>query len=519
MERWNMQSGVVEKAKRNLLFGVINKSILMICPFVERLVIQMVLGSQYLGLGSLYTSILNVLSLTELGFGAAMVYNMYKPVAEGDVEKVNALLGYYRKVYRIVGAAILLFGTMVIPFLPYLIEGSHPADVNLTYLYLIYLFNASISYFLFAYVTSLVVVNQRDDIQSAVNSVIKILLTSSQAVVLLVTSNYYLFAILLPVFTIANNLWLAYRVKKCFPQYKPQGSISESDKKGLRKLVFGTFVNQACLVTRNALDSICVSAFLGLSFTAIYNNYYMVLSGAATCVAIICNAFIGGVGIHVATKSVAENFEELKKIDFLYLIVGGWCATFMLCLYQPFMQLWMGEDMMFPMEVVIMLCVYFYLLKLGDMRSMYSSAKGLWWEQRYRALTETLLNLVLNVVLGKFFGVYGIIAATMISLFLCNYVWSVAIVFRLYFSLDRRKEYYTYQFKQSLVNLFVAAVTYLLVSKLTIENLYLRLGIRVVICTVIPAIVYYLIYRKNENFQYLISRILKRNKRRHHDEG
>lgn len=501
---------VVKNAKRNIAFGIMNRIVPLIIPFIERTVIQIILGPQYLGLDSLFISIIHVLSLTELGFSSAMVYNMYKPAAEGNVQKINALLNYYKRIYRIVGFAILGIGLILIPFLSRLINGSHPADINLTILYLFYLANTALSYFLFAYLNSVLVVHQREDVRSLVNSGIKTGLAVAQIVLLWITRNYYYYVILMPAFTIINNFWLAWRTKKLFPQYKTEGNISDEDRAGIRKLVAGTFVQQACGVTRNSLDSVCISAFLGLTLTAIYNNYYLILNGVTSFVAIFTASFMGGVGNHVATRSVKENFEEMKKLDFVYLWIGGWCMICLLCLYQPFMKLWMGKEMMLPYSAVILLCGYFYLLKLGDVRSMYSSANGLWWEQRYRAIGETLLNLILNITLGKLFGVHGIILATMISLFLCNYLWSVGITFRLYFTISRRRDYYIYQGKQSLLMIGAAVITYLVCTAVPATETLVQLVIRSVICVIVPNVIFILVYRKTETFKYAKNIIIRR---------
>ena len=194
--------------------------VVLLCPFVERFVIQGVLGAQYLGLDSLYASLISVLSLSELGFSAAMVYNMYKPMAEGNVEKMNALLNFYKKVYRIIGFVILGAGLLMIPFLSNFINGLYPTDINLVKLYLIYLANAVLSYFMFAYLSSLIVVYQRDDVNSTINSVVKSGLMVSKVALLVLTRNYYLFSIMMPVFTILNNLLIAWRVRVLFPQYR-----------------------------------------------------------------------------------------------------------------------------------------------------------------------------------------------------------------------------------------------------------------------------------------------------------
>ena len=288
-----------------------------------------------------------------MGIGATMVYNMYKPVAEGDVRKMNALLNFYRKTYRVIGLIILILGICLIPWLPSLIKGEYPQDISLTGLYLIYLGNTVISYFMFAYMSSLIVVYQGADINSTINSIVSIGLFGSQTAILLITKNYYLFSLLMIVFTILNNLLIVWRTHQLFPQYRAEGKLTSADVSKIKKLVAGTFVQLACAVTRNSLDSICVSAFLGLALTAVYNIYFVVMAGIDVFTNLISTAFQGGVGNHVATKSVEENFQELKKIDFVYLWVSGWFTICLLCMYQPFMRLWMGEEMLLSFSAVI----------------------------------------------------------------------------------------------------------------------------------------------------------------------
>ena len=428
-----MQLNILKNAKRNIIYGFINKFIVMICPFIVRTVIIYKLGNEYLGLNSLFSSILSVLSLSEMGFSSAVVYNMYKPIADGDTKQINALLNFYRKAYRFIGFFILLVGLSVIPFLPKLIKGSHPQEINLIWLYLIYLIDTVLSYFMYAYLTSILTAFQRNDINSRINSLISILLTIFKVILIITTGNYYYYAILLPISTIANNLFVARTVKKYFPDYRCEGKLNPETTRSIRKVVAGTFIQKACETTRNSLDSIFVSAFLGLSLTGIYNNYYLISSAITAIMGIIANSFAGGVGNHVATRNSEENYNELLKLDFVYLWLGGWCSICLLCLYQPFMKIWVGEVNMLPLSSVILLVIYFYLLKLGDMKSLYNAANGLWWQQKWRSIIETILNVILNYYLAKLIGINGIILATIISLFLCNYLWCTKILFKAYF--------------------------------------------------------------------------------------
>lgn len=500
-----MKLDVVNNTKRNLIFGVLNRVIVLICPFLTRAIIQYYLGEAYLGLGSLFSAILTVLSLSELGISSAIIYNMYKPVAENDTETVCALLNFYRKVYAVIGAVILGIGLLLIPFLPRLISGGYPDTINLTALYLIYLGNTVISYFLFGYMSSLIVVYQREDVNSITNLIVTLVLNALQILALVLFQNYYLYSLLMPVFTVVNNLRIAYIARKMFPQYTCRGTVSKELVADIKVRVTGAFINKVCLVSRNALDSICISAFLGLALTAIYNNYYYILMGISSIMAMVGTSIQGGIGNHVALKRKEENYQELKKLDFLYKWITTWCAVCLLCLFQPFMELWMGHGMMLPMPAVALLSLYFYLLEMSGIRNIYSSACGLWWHHRYRSVAEAVCNVVLNIVLGKFFGIYGIILATIITIVCLDFFWGNHIIFKHYFGVEKESGYLRGQLEYFAVMVLLCGITYLLCGWLSVENLYGTMAIRMAVCVSVPNAIWLALFHKREEFAYLFT--------------
>lgn len=492
-----MKLNRAKNAKRNILFGCLNKFVMIVFPFILRTVFISTLGIEYLGLNSLFSSILSVLSLSELGFSSAVVYNMYKPAAEGDTKTVCALLNFYRKVYRIIGCTILVIGIMLIPFLPRLIEGTVPPNINLVYLYLIYLANTVLSYFLFAYLSSIIVVYQRDDIVSIANIFMTSALNITQIIILVKIRNYYLYTIMLPIFTIINNIQIAYVVHRMFPGYKCIGKLPPKIISDIKIRVGGAFIGKACAVSRNAFDSIFISAFSGLAVTAMYNNYYYIISAITSFLSIISSSILGGIGNSVVTENVEKNYQDMTKINFLYMWLSGWCSICLMCLFQPFMEIWMGSELVLPLPVVILLCLYFYSLKIGDIRTIYVQANGLWWENRYRAIVEVICNIILNYFLGKTFGIYGIISATLITILVINFGYGSRIIFQYYFKEQDVKEYYYYHIKYMFVTIVIGFITYFICT-LFQKNLLFVLLIRGVICCIIPNILYYIIYRRTK---------------------
>ena len=484
---------------RNIMTGFINKFVVLIFPFFIKTIIIQKLGSEYLGLNGLFTSILQVLNLTELGFSSAIIFSMYKPIAKHDTKTICALLNFYKKIYRTIGLIILIIGLLILPFLSKLIQGTYPANIDIYLLYLIYLFNTVISYLMFAYKSSLLVAHQRNDIVNNINTIVFIIQYIIQIFILLILKNYYAFIIVQTFTTIINNILIAYISKKKYPKYICQGSIDKDSKNSIKKRVSGLMIQKICETTRNSLDSIYISSLLGLNIVAIYNNYYSIMCAVTGMLGIITTSMISSTGNSIVTENIQKNYENMRKFNFIYMWLSGICTVCLLCLYQPFMEIWMGTKYMFSLNVVICFCVYFYTLKMGDIRAVFHDANGLWYEAKYRAIIETVLNIVLNYILGIKFGVIGIIMATEISLFFVNFLYGSSIVFRYYFKNNKLKEFYFDHLKYILTTIIIAIITYKICSFIKISG-FLELLVKGIICLLLSNIIYIVVYYRTKIF-------------------
>lgn len=373
---------------KNIIWGIINKIINIILPFVARSVIIYTLGAEYLGLNGLFTSILQVLNLAELGIGYAIVYNMYKPIAEDDTDTICALINLYKKLYRVIGCIILFIGLLIMPFLEHFIQGTYPTNINLQILYLIYLFNTVIGYFVFAYKGALLYAHQKNALISNINTIICLVQNIVQIIILLYFTDYYLYIVIMPICTIMYNIGVAVVAKKKYPQYVSKGSLNKEIISDLSQRVKGLMISNICNSTRNAFDSIFISSYIGLTAVAIYSNYYYIMAAILSVLSIITRSMMAGVGNSIVVHGVKKNYNDMRKFNFIYSWISGICTVSLLCLYQPFMEIWLGKSMMYPMHIVIALCMYFYAMTLGGIRSIYHDAAGLWWEARYRAIIE-----------------------------------------------------------------------------------------------------------------------------------
>lgn len=490
-----------KNAVRNMIWGVVEKLASVLMPFVCRTVFIKVLGSEYLGLNSLFSSILQVLSISELGIGTAIVFSMYKPIANDDKDSLCALLNVYKKVYQIIGTIILVLGLAILPFLPKLIKGTYPPDINIYILYLIYLFNTVIGYYLFTYKQSLFSAYQRNDLLSKRATVINISSNLLQIILLLFTHNYYVYIVVLPLATIVTNLANAYLAKKMFPDIICKGKISVEEKKSIKKRIIGLLSFKIYNVIFTSVDTIVISSFLGLTPLAIYNNYYYIQTSIIAFLTIITSSITAGVGNKMITNSVEDNYKDFKNFTFANGWITSWCSVCLLCLYQPFIKVWIGGKYLFPFLTVYLMVLYFFLPRLTTMTYTYREAAGLWWEDRFRPLVATAVNLIVNIILVQFIGMNGVIISTLICTVFINIPWGSHILFKNYFK-KSAKEYFGQLFYYLIIT-NVAGFATLLICNLLPENGIVYLIIKALICCVVPNLIFFVCYRKMKEFDYM----------------
>lgn len=490
-------------AWRNILWGIANKCIQLTAPFLLRTLIIYEIGIEYLGLDGLFISVLQVLNMAELGFSSAVVFSMYKPIAEGDKKSICALLAFYRHVYHVIGFAVLALGLLIMLFLPRLIAGHIPLDVNIYVLYSIYLLNTVIGYFLFSYRNSLLTAHQRNDIVSNLDSVLKIMQYTVQAVLVLIFKNYYAYIISLPFFTVLNNVLVQWITSRLYPEYICEGTVDHELLADIKKRVSGLMIYRFCGISRNGFDNMFLSAYLGLSVVAVYNNYFLILTGIRSVMGVISTAVTASIGSSIAAESVDKNYKDFCLFNYLYMMLSGIFAVGLFVLYQPFMCVWLGEAYMLPRSVVAAVCLYFYVLTMGDVRAIYNDAAGLWWEQRYRTLLEAAANVVLNFLFVQLWGVLGVVLASLTSLFFLGFMASAYITFDSYFGHVRLWEYFSAQGRYAAGTIVSAGAAYAVCSMIPaagIEGLF----VKAVCCLAISLLGIFLLYGRSTMF--LLSR-------------
>lgn len=497
-----MESRRLHNMKRNIVWGILNKFIALGLPFIVRTVLIYTIGMNYVGLGSLFSSLLQVLNFAELGIGGALIFSMYKPIAEGDDKKVCALLAFYRKAYRAIGIVVLAIGLVMLPMLKYLIKGNAPQDINIYYIFIIYLINNMIGYFLYAYKQSIFIANQRMDLVSKIGMGVQTLSGILQIIILLTTRNYYLYIGVIPVITFINNMTIGICTDKFYPQYKCEGNIDRNELREIKEKVGGMIFQKIGSIVLTSVDSIVISAFLGLIPLALYQNYYYIITAVFGVLSIIMQSIIASVGNSIITESVEKNYNDFKIFNMLYIELVIFCTTCLLCLFQPFMEVWVGKENLFGNEMVFLFVVYFFVHKWCDMLYVYQEACGIWWETRFIPLIAAMTNLIMNIILVNIIGLAGILISTIIAVVFIYDIGYAKVLFGTYFkNLNELKRYWCRQGLYFISMILVAVITWYICQIVNVSTLWGEIIVNCFICITIPNIILLIIWWRLPEFK------------------
>ena len=500
-----------KNAARNMKFGVLNKLYTILVPFLMRTVMLRVMGVEYLGLGGLFHSIMQTLNIAELGVNSAMVFTMYRAIAEDDGVKIRALMKQYRRYYRLIGLFIAVVGVALVPFLPRLVTGKVPADVSLQVIYLLELGTTVLTYWLFSYKNCLLMAHQRQDVSSKIWLALSVVQTVVQLLTLYVLHNYYAYLTTALAVQIAVNIVTAVVVSRMYPDYWPEGELEPSELSKIHGRIRDLFFAKVAGTIVTSADSIVISAFLGLRVLAIYQNYYYIMNSVVGFLLIISSSTIAGIGNSLITETKEKNYQDFRKLSFLMLWLITVCVCCFAGMYQPFMELWVGKEHLFADPIMLLFCVYFYVYMVQRIGIIYKDASGIWRDDRTRTILTALTNLVLNLAFVRWWGVYAIILSTVFSYLVVGTPWLIRNLFRLVFERSPR-EYVVSLLGHTALTIAICALCVWLCA-LTPSHGLAALVLHGLIAVALSNAALFLCYRRSGYFAQslqLVKRLLKR---------
>lgn len=513
-----------QKAIFSLLTGLIGEIVLILTNLISRKVLCDVLGTEYLGISSLFTSILSMLSLVELGVGTSIIYHMYKPVAEDNKIRIYQLLMFFRKAYHIIGIVISAVGLIILPMLSFLIDDV-PGDVNVYILFLIYLLQTIASYFFRGYKSALLQANQKQYSINIVTLVSSVVTSLSQIAVLIIFKNIYFYIGVRALTTILQNLLVAWWCDKSYPEIlKLKGeTLPKEDQRSILKDCYALLIYRINGVMLYSVDGLIITKVLGLVVNGIYSNYSWISTTIKNFTKLLFKSVENGVGNKHASvktadidsdKTLSEEFSVFRCLNLLSVIINGVALTGIVNVADIFIATYFGKDMTISLMAVILLALDVYISGIASLISTYRKAYGLFQQAKYRPIASTVSNLVISLLLVKPLGLVGILIGTVVSVFGTTVMYDSYIVYKCAF---KKKAFVFHRTNTLYLVITAAGCTFTCVTSVYgfgfITNAWVQIIIRTALSVIIPLAVYFITLGRTKEFARLLTyvkNILKR---------
>lgn len=500
-----MAESRVKNSFKNIVVNNIYQFLNIILSFIIRTIFIKTLGENYLGLNGLFTNILSVLSLAELGVGTAMVYSMYKPISENNEEKLSELIGYYKILYRRIAIAILILGLIVLPLLPYIVNLD--SDVgNIQLYYVLYLLNSVFSYLLL-YKSSIITASQKEYLIKKYEIAFLIIKIALQIVILIVLKNYLLYLIVQIVTTILTNVLKSRKAEKLYSFIKQKKELPKKDKKEIWGNIKSLLYYQIGNVLLNNTDNILISTMLGTVLVGYYSNYSTIITSVSTFTALIFTSIQSSLGNFNVKSNSEEKYGIYKILTFLSFVIYSFCAISMLILFQDFITLWIGEKYLLDTSVLLVIVLNYYITGILYPNWCYRYTTDLFNKAKYIMIICAILNIVLSIILGLAYGIFGILIATGISRLCTTFWYEPYIMYKNIFE-KKVRYYFLRQAKYALIFVIVGVIIAAICNFISIENLLVKIILKELICIVIIVSIYWIIFRKTAEYKFLKEKIL-----------
>ena len=485
---------------KNILISIITSIITVLIGFISQKIFVICLGTEYLGLNGLYSNILSILAVAEMGFGTAIIYNLYKPVAENDYKTINILLKFYKKIYRIISCVIFLLGLILIPFLN-IIVGDTTIE-HIQFLFFLSLIEVVISYLL-TYKRSILYANQKNYIINLIHIVYLLLLNGIQILFLIKTKNYVIYLMWKILFRIIENIVITLLANKMHKYIKDETNeeIDADLKRNIFNKVKGLIFHNIGGALVQGTDNIIISKMFSVSIVGLYSNYYMIINSINNLITQMFQSLTASVGNLLIENNEKKSYKMYKNMLFLNSWIYCLSSACILNVITPFIRLWMGEQYILPYSVVLTVVINYYIQGLRKTNSVYKNAAGIFYEDRIVPLIEAGLNIIFSIILGKIFGIAGIFMGTIVSslaLFLYSYPIYV------YKKIFNRKyiEFFIDLFKYVFPNIIFVLITVMISSKIISHNILIEIIIKLITTFIIINMLYLVIYFNSEELRY-----------------
>lgn len=484
---------------------------IMILNFVSRTYFVKLLGSEYLGLNGLFTNVISMLNIAELGVGSAITYSLYKPLALKNERKISIIMSIYKRLYYTIGSIIFGIGIILIPFLNLFINEKN--NKNIKFIFLLFLIETTMSYLL-GYKRTLLEADQKIYILKLVNFIQQVVSNIGTIVILALTKNYILYLMMRITVHIIENIFIIKIVNNKYSYINDKNiecDFSKEDKENLIKNVKALFLHRIGGYFIFSTDNLIISTFISLSTVGIFSNYTLIIEAVNGVIKQIINNISASYGNLIVKENDEKKYEVYNKIMFLNFWIGGFSAVSLLCLLNPFIELWLGKEFLLNINIVIIMVVNFYILSMRMSINIPRVSGGVFFNDRYACIIEATINILTSIILVKKIGIIGVLLGTTITTISVQFITVPYLCYKYIFK-KPLIEYYIKYLKYFLITLIVVIISYLICFITISNNEYINFMYKVFICVVIPNLIFIITYNRTDEFKYylnLLKMILK----------
>lgn len=488
----------------NMFTGMVGYGINTVIGFVCRIIFVRTLSADYLGVNGLFANILSVLSLAELGISSAIIYALYKPLAEKDEKKIASIMQFYRKAYMAIGTVVAIVGLVMIPFLKVIIQDPPAISENIYHLYLLQLLTTVISYF-FSYRQSLLTAAQRQYIVSGYNYVITIAQSILQILYLLLTHEYIGYLVIQIIGGISYNVWVSRKAAKDYPYITAKNidPLPKEEQRSLFRNIKALAVNKVSGVLVNSTDNIAITYFTGIGSVGLASNYTVLSSMVGSIIGLVFNALPGSIGNLNASEDEEKSYQFFNVLSLMNFWLFGWGAIGIALVSSDLVKWFYGAEYVLPLNIPLIIAINSFTIGQLQASYTYKSTLGLFRYGQYLLIFTGIINLVLDIIFGRLFGVFGIYLATLIARLCTNLWYEPYAVYR--YGLKKNPMIYWAKYARNLLLLVFAGGICGILCSLCNFSVVANVALKLIICTIVPNAVFVLAFYRTEEFAYLKS--------------
>ncbi len=501
------KQGRVENSIKNSSLGIIAQVSNILLGLLVRTFFIYNLDKAYLGANGLFTNVLTMLSLAEMGVGSAIVYNMYKPIANNDYKQIAKLMNLYKKAYSVIGCIVATIGVCLIPALPYIIKDDSGLQ-NITLIYVLYLANTVSSYF-FAYKRSIFSADQRDRVLQLFRLLGHVLRSALQIAALIIFKNFILYLIIQIILTVVENIAISIYADKSYPFLKEYRKeiLTNKERKPIFDNIKALFIYKIGSTALDGTDNIIISSFVSVVSVGLLSNYTLITGSVQTMLGQVTHALTGSVGNFIAREKEERHEELLNKITFLNFVLYGLVFVGSMAVINPFINLWAGKDYVLDFYVVFIHCLNVYIFGMMNSIWTFRSTMGLFVHGKWRPLISAAINLVVSIWWATEIGLWGVLLGTTFTRVMTNVWYDPLIVYKH----GLKKKPYAYYIRWLLYLIVVTADIFIihLISQLLEFTGITAIIVYGVMAVAIFALSVLCLFGKTSEFKYLLNTVLK----------